>query len=262
MDALLQEYDLGQELGRGSFGVVYRAKHRTSGKDVAIKVIDLSDMRQRGLMEKVYSEIKVHRELRHPNIVQCLHCGHDNDHLYMVLELCNQGNLYTYLQRQGRLRETEALQIIHQLVSALSYMHARNVIHRDLKLSNVLISGNVRAGWAEARVKLCDFGLAVRMEHPDEDNLTMCGTANYMSPEVSKGRPHSFPADIWSVGCLLYTLVVGQPPFYAGHVDEVMHQVRHRDCEVPQGFFSAVTIDLLQAMLKKVSKLRWRWRRV
>jgi serine/threonine protein kinase len=253
MDALLEEYDLGQELGRGSFGVVYKAKHRTSGEDVAIKVIDLTEMQQRNLMEKVNSEIKVHRNLRHPNIVRCIHYGLDHVHLYMVLELCTQGNLYTYLQKHGRLLEAEALQIINQLVSALSYMHARNVIHRDLKLSNVLITGNVRAGWAEARVKLCDFGLAVRMEHPDEDNLTMCGTANYMSPEVSKGRPHSFPADIWSAGCLLYTLVVGQPPFYAGRADEVIHHVQHRDCEIPQGYFSEAAVDLLQKMLRKVS---------
>lgn len=247
MNPSVDDYHFGQEIGSGGFGKVFRAKNCLSNQNVAIKVLNKQVISEQNLLSKVESEIVVHSKLNHKNIVKLLQCMEDEENIYLVLELCTMGNLYTYIKRNGRMSEEEAVQIVKQILAALEYIHSRGIIHRDLKLSNVLLA-------APGVVKLCDFGLAVKKEHPDEDNMTMCGTANYMSPEVTRSLPHSYAADVWGAGCLFYTLVVGRAPFETGDFHGTVARARDAPHEVPPGLLSESGEELLNSMLHKVNK--------
>lgn len=248
----ISDYDLGQALGTGGFATVYRARDRATGREVAIKVIIKSHMIERNLVDKVDSEIKIHRILKHDHIVKLLGCMEDDLNIYLVLELCKKGNLYTYLQRHGPLAESDAFGVIRQLISAVEYLHSKKIIHRDLKLSNILLTGESITGTTHPEVKLCDFGLATRIAHPDDECNTVCGTPNYIPPEIAANKSHSFPADMWSVGCLFYTLVVGRPPFERQNRDDTYESICYGQYEVPQNRFSEFGLKFLQSMLDKV----------
>ena len=156
------------------------------------------------------SEIAIHRELRHPHIVRFVSTAEDAERVYIVLERCSQRTLHELMRMRKRLSEREAARILLQLVSAVLYLHGRRVIHRDIKLHNLFVH--------DGACKLGDFGLAAQLEAEGERRTTLCGTPNFIAPEVlRKGVDgHSYPADAWSVGVVLYCLVVGRPPFDAG----------------------------------------------
>jgi len=165
---------------------------------------------------QLYAEIKIHRSLEHPNIVQFQDCFEDNDNVYMTLELCTSGSLMDMLRRRRRFSESEARFFMVQLIGACHYMHTHQVIHRDLKLGNLFLDSNMN-------VKVGDFGLAALIENPGERKKTICGTPNYIAPEVlfDTANGHSFEVDTWSIGVILYTLVVGRPPFQTKDVKAI-----------------------------------------
>lgn len=170
----VDDYDIGQLLGRGGFASVYRARERKTGLLYAMKIMDKAHIKKHNMETRVQNEIKIQTELKFEGIVE-FHCHfEDSEYVYMVLELCEGGNLYRYLKMNGPLNEMGACVVIKQLLLALEYMHGLNVVHRDLKLSNVLLvknSGDAStsdASLSQCHVKLCDFGLAVQVEHPDE----------------------------------------------------------------------------------------------
>lgn len=220
----LDDYDLGQQIGKGGFATVYRARQRSNGKDVAIKVTRKDTITDAAMMDRVKNEIIIHRKMKHRNIVSFLGCFEDDMNVYIVLELCG-GNLFHYLKEYGPLTESQAVTVIQQLICALEYIHCQGIVHRDLKLSNILLTGDDTDAGEHICIKVCDFGLAVQKEHPDEEHYTLCGTPNYIAPEVASQRAHGYPADLWSVGCLFYTLVVGAPPFEQGDVKDTLERI-------------------------------------
>ena len=165
---------------------------------------------------QLYAEIKIHRFLEHPNIVRFQECFEDNENVYMTLELCASGSLMDMLRRRRRFTEPEARFFMVQLIGACHYMHTHQVIHRDLKLGNLFLDGNMN-------IKVGDFGLAALIENPGERKKTICGTPNYIAPEVlfDTANGHSFEVDTWSIGVILYTLVVGRPPFQTSEVKAI-----------------------------------------
>ncbi|KAG6853353.1 hypothetical protein C0991_005027 [Blastosporella zonata] len=177
---------------------------------------------------QMYAEIKIHRSLDHPNIVRFQECYDDDDHVYMALELCPSGSLMELLRRRRRFSEPEARFFMVQLMGACHYMHTHQVIHRDLKLGNLLLDANMN-------LKVGDFGLAALIENPGERKKTICGTPNYIAPEVlfDTINGHSFEVDTWSVGVILYTLVVGRPPFQTSEVKEIYKRIRNNDYDFP-----------------------------
>ncbi|PPQ72561.1 hypothetical protein CVT24_004890 [Panaeolus cyanescens] len=231
-------------LGEGGFARVYEVKDGR-GARLACKVVTKSSLKTKKAKTKLYAEIKIHRSLEHPNIVGFTDCFEDNDNVYMTLELCTSGSLMDMLRRRRRFSEPESRFFMVQLIGACHYMHTHQVIHRDLKLGNLFLD-------ASMNVKVGDFGLAALIENPGERKKTICGTPNYIAPEVlfDTANGHSFEVDTWSIGVILYTLVVGRPPFQTKDVKAIYKRIRDNEYEFPTDrVISTAVQHLIQQIL-------------
>ncbi|KAH9036705.1 kinase-like domain-containing protein [Lactarius hengduanensis] len=214
-------------LGEGGFARVYQVRD-SRNNHLACKVVTKSSLKTKKAKTKLYAEIKIHKALDHPNIVRFIDCFEDDENVYMTLELCPSGSLMNMLHRRRVFTEPEARFFMVQLIGACHYMHTHQVIHRDLKLGNLFLD-------ADMNIKVGDFGLAALIESPGERKKTICGTPNYIAPEVlfDTANGHSFEVDIWSIGVILYTFVVGRPPFQTKDVKEVYQRIRDNQYEFP-----------------------------
>ncbi|THH04397.1 hypothetical protein EW145_g5554 [Phellinidium pouzarii] len=215
-------------LGEGGFARVYEVQDKT-GLRQAIKVVTKDSLKTKKAKTKLYAEIKIHRSLQHPNIVRFSECFEDTENVYMTLELCESGSLMDMLRRRRRFTEPESRFFLIQLIGACHYMHRNQVIHRDLKLGNLFLDQDMN-------VKVGDFGLAALIENPGERKKTICGTPNYIAPEVlfDTANGHSFEVDTWSIGVILYTLVIGRPPFQTKEVKTIYKRIRDNEYDFPQ----------------------------
>jgi polo-like kinase 1 len=171
--------------------------------------------------EKLKSEIAIHRSLNHERIVGFMSVFEIDKYVVIVLQLARGGTLMDTVKREKRLSERVARNFAQEILEGIKYLHAERVIHRDLKLGNLMLDEN-------DHVLLGDFGLSTRLSTMEEKKFTLCGTPNYLAPEIlSKSRSgHSFTADIFSFGCIIYTLVVGRPPFQSRSVKETYARIR------------------------------------
>ncbi|KAI5122621.1 hypothetical protein M0805_008710 [Coniferiporia weirii] len=231
-------------LGEGGFARVYEVQDRT-GLRQAIKVVTKDSLKTKKAKTKLYAEIKIHRSLHHPNIVRFGDCFEDTENVYMTLELCESGSLMDMLRRRRRFTEPESRFFLVQLIGACHYMHTNQVIHRDLKLGNLFLDQDMN-------VKVGDFGLAALIENPGERKKTICGTPNYIAPEVlfDTANGHSFEVDTWSIGVILYTLVIGRPPFQTKEVKTIYKRIRDNEYDFPQERPVSLEVqDLIQQIL-------------
>ncbi|XP_023238331.1 serine/threonine-protein kinase PLK4-like [Centruroides sculpturatus] len=235
-----------QKIGEGASASVYRAVYTGNNMEVAIKMIDVHKMR--GEMDRISQEIKIHRCLNHPSIVKLYNDFEDAEFKYLVLEYCHKGDLQKYLEaRKKPLSEKEACSIFHQLVDGTIYLHSQNVIHRDFKPSNLLLTRNLD-------IKIADFGMSAIFQSNDV-HMTLCGTPNFISPEMLTKRRHGFKTDCWSLGCLLYTLLVGKPPFDTRNVKSTFARVMKTDYKIPE-FLSIDAKNLIEALLQEEPEKR------
>ncbi len=222
----IDDYDINNPLGQGSFGRVFTAFSRNRCNNVAIKMIEKSKIDD-DILQKVLNEQRIHQKLKHSHIVQYLNFIEDNEKYYLVMELCQDFTLCHFLkEREGRpLVEKTALRILHQLISAVKYLHSNNIIHRDLKLTNILIAlshssnSSSLAALSQSNdprfdIKICDFGLAVELSHPDDEAYTICGTKAYLPPELKNqgDEPCSFGLDIYPIGVIYEALLTADLP--------------------------------------------------
>ncbi|KAF8679737.1 Serine threonine-protein kinase [Rhizoctonia solani] len=254
-------------LGEGGFARVYEVLDARGGRH-AIKCVAKSSLKSKKSRTKVsilpipfpnrspptqlYAEIKLHRALQHPNIVGFEECFEDDDNVYMTLELCEVGSMMDMLRRRKRYTEPEARFFLIQVIGACQYMHSHQVIHRDLKLGNLFLD-------REMNVKVGDFGLAALIEKPGERKKTICGTPNYIAPEVlfDTANGHSFEVDTWSIGVILYTLVVGKPPFQTKDVKTIYKRIRDNQYEFPpERPISPDAQNLISAILTPIPEER------
>ncbi|WVZ17395.1 hypothetical protein V8G54_010377 [Vigna mungo] len=204
---VIGDYIMGPPIGSGSFAVVWRSRHRVSGLEVAIKEIDQRQLSPK-VQEHLFKEISILSTINHPNIVRLFETIQTNDRIYLVLEYCAGGDLAVYIQRHGKVSETVARHFMRQLAAGLQVLQEKNLIHRDLKPQNLLLATTA----ATPIMKIGDFGFA-RSLTPQSLADTLCGSPYYMAPEIIENQKYDAKADLWSVGAILYQLVIGRLPF-------------------------------------------------
>lgn len=191
----LKDFEIGRPLGRGKFGDVYLARERKSKFIVAIKAIRKSQLLKAGVEHQLRREIEIQSHLRQKNILRMYGYFWDEKRIYIILEFAPGGELYKVLTNKGRFSETTTARYILDLSKALAYCHTKHVIHRDIKPENLLIG-------QRGDIKIADFGWSVHA--PSSRRTTMCGTLDYLPPEMIEGREHDETADVWSLGVLAY----------------------------------------------------------
>lgn len=225
---LIKRYERGKFLGKGGFAKCYEMKCCEKGKFFAAKVFEKKALINARSRKKLINEIKLHKKLKHENIVSFEHFFEDKENVYILLELCTNQTLNELLKRRKRLSDLETQFYSRQIISALKYIHNQNIIHRDLKLGNLFISDKLN-------LKLGDFGLAAKLKFSGEKRKTICGTPNYIAPEVlEKKNGHSFEVDIWSLGVIIYTLLIGKPPFETPEVKTTYKKIKLNDYSFPE----------------------------
>ena len=239
-------YEIKDRLGQGGFGVVYKATDGVG--EFAIKVLDTSRLHGH-MCERVRQEIAVHTRLEHPSIVKLEDVFEEDNRICIVLEYCSGGDLTTFLRARGPVTEGEARTMVLQVAEGVAYLHKYGIMHRDLAMGNILLA-------ADGQCKICDFGLAVEMRRPNETHMTMCGTPNAISPEVASGTGYGLGADIWGLGVILYTLLVGKTPFDDGKVTSTIKNVIHHNPEFPPTL-SRNAVHLINGMLQKDDSKRF-----
>ncbi|OAD71312.1 serine/threonine protein kinase, partial [Phycomyces blakesleeanus NRRL 1555(-)] len=237
----------------GGFARVYQVQ----GEDerwFAAKVITKAALRQSKNKEKLLAEINIHRSMNHNSIIRFDSCFEDQTNVYLIVELCH--NKATELMKaRGRLTEPEVRYILIQILEACRYMHENRVIHRDIKLGNILLDKNLD-------VKVGDFGLSALLLSTEDRKRTICGTPNYIAPEILFGKEgHDYKVDIWSIGVLTYTLLVGRHPFHQSELRDIYKKIRNNSHEASYGFPSEHPIsdaakDLIARLLVNDPKER------
>ncbi|PZC82868.1 hypothetical protein B5X24_HaOG209311 [Helicoverpa armigera] len=211
------KYKLLKTIGKGNFAKVKLAKHVPTGKEVAIKIIDKTQLNP-GSLQKLFREVRIMKMLDHPNIVKLFQVIETEKTLYLVMEYASGGEVFDYLVLHGRMKEKEARAKFRQIVSAVQYCHQKRIIHRDLKAENLLLDG-------EMNIKIADFGFSNEFT-PGAKLDTFCGSPPYAAPELFQGKKYDGPeVDVWSLGVILYTLVSGSLPFDGSTLRELRERV-------------------------------------
>ena len=209
-------YELGQTLGTGKFGSVKRARCKETGTTVAVKIIKKSKLSFEDLA-LAKREIEIMRVCQHPNIVGLLDTFENSEYIYIVLEVLEGGDLFEYLEkRQFKINEARARSLIHSIATALYYLHSYGIVHRDIKLENILMTDT----GDNSQPKLMDFGLS-KMIGPSEVCDEPLGTLGYIAPEILHGRSYDKSVDIWSLGVVLFICLTGHTPFDAASDEEL-----------------------------------------
>ncbi|SMN22965.1 similar to Saccharomyces cerevisiae YMR001C CDC5 Polo-like kinase with multiple functions in mitosis and cytokinesis through substrate phosphorylation [Maudiozyma saulgeensis] len=222
-----KNYHRGHSLGEGGFARCFQMKD-DAGKIYAAKTVAKISIKSEKTRKKLLSEIQIHKSMKHTNIVQFIDCFEDDVNVYILLEICPNGSLMDLLKKRKLLTEPEVRFFTTQICGAIKYMHSRRVIHRDLKLGNIFFD-------KDFNVKVGDFGLAATLGNDRERKYTICGTPNYIAPEVLMGKHsgHSYEVDIWSVGVMIYALLIGKPPFQSKDVNTIYERIKCRDFSFP-----------------------------
>ena len=224
----IRKYNKGRLLGKGGFAKCYEFICSENNKIFAAKVVTKSSLVKSRAKQKLISEIKIHKSLHHPQIVAFEHYFEDTENVYILLEMCQNQTLNELLKRRKRLTEIEVQCYIVQLIKALKYLHSHRVIHRDLKLGNLFLTEKME-------LKVGDFGLATKLDFEGERKRTVCGTPNYIAPEILDGKTgHSYEVDIWSLGVIIYTLIIGKPPFETRDVKTTYKRIKMNAYTFPE----------------------------
>ena len=240
----IKKYRKIRLLGKGGFARCYELLDEETQQSFAGKIIKKSSLIKSRTKQKLISEIKIHKSLNHENIVKFERYFEDEENVYIIMELCYNNTLHELLKRRKKLTELETQYYVYYLIKALQYIHSLKIIHRDLKLANLFLTENMQ-------MKLGDFGLAALLRFDGERKRSLCGTPNYMAPEILEGKTgHSFEVDIWSIGIIIYILLIGKPPFETTSAKETLKRIRMKNYSFPQnGIISEPAKELIQNIL-------------
>ncbi|KAK8853839.1 hypothetical protein M9Y10_016382 [Tritrichomonas musculus] len=221
-------YKRCEELGHGGFAKVFRAVNKNTGEEVAIKVTSREKLKKPKAEQKHKSEVAIQMSLHHPNIVKAYDFFTDQFFTYLVLELCPGGSLKSLVRQKKQLPEIETIKYLIDILNGLCYLHDNRIIHRDLKLDNFLID-------KEGNVKIADFGLSTKLSYDDERKHSVCGTPNYISPELllDAKKGISYEVDIWAVGVATYGMLTGVLPFQTKHTKDTYERIKRCSYSFP-----------------------------
>ncbi|XP_072014211.1 aurora kinase-like [Amphiura filiformis] len=237
----LADFDIGRPLGKGKFGNVYLAREKSTKFIVALKVLFKSQLQKAQVEHQLRREIEIQSHLRHPNVLRLYGYFYDDTRVYLILEYAPRGELYKELQKPpGRFDDQRTAMYIGQLADALHYCHSKKVIHRDIKPENLLLG-------IKGDLKIADFGWSVHA--PSSRRTTMCGTLDYLPPEMVEGKTHNDKVDLWSLGVLCYEFLVGKPPFESEGHSETYKRIMKVNYTFPS-YVSAGARDLISKLLR------------
>ena len=251
-DSLNNNYIIVGELGSGSYGTVKKVKHKKLGEYRAMKIINKKS-------ESSQNEVDILRKISHPNIVNIFEIYEDSKKYYIMMEICEGGELFEAISQQGSFSEGDCANIMKSLLSAVNYLHGKNIVHRDLKPENIMLTKNLqKMKNKKYEIKLIDFGTAKQFE-PHQKLNKFIGTSYYIAPEVLKEN-YNEKCDIWSCGVILYILLCGYPPFNGNSNVDIYHNIQNNPPYFNGEEWKDITkeaIDLIKCMLNKIPNKRF-----
>ncbi|XP_046723434.1 MAP/microtubule affinity-regulating kinase 3a isoform X3 [Silurus meridionalis] len=251
-------YRLLKTIGKGNFAKVKLGRHILTGREVAVKIIDRTQLNPTSL-QKLFREVRIMKILNHPNIVKLFEVIETERNLFLVMEYASGGEVFDYLVTHGRMKEKEARAKFRQIVSAVQYCHQKHIVHRDLKAENLLLD-------ADMNIKIADFGFSNQFTMGNKLD-TFCGSPPYAAPELFQGKKYDGPeVDVWSLGVILYTLVSGSLPFDGQNLKELRERVLRGKYRIP--FYMSTDCENLlkrflvlnpakRGTLEQIMKDRW-----
>ncbi|CAN6289541.1 unnamed protein product [Urochloa humidicola] len=238
----LDDFEVLKLVGQGAFGKVYQVRKKGTSEIYAMKVMRKDKVVEKNHAEYMKAERDILTKVDHPFVVQLRYSFQTKYRLYLVLDFINGGHLFFQLYQQGLFREELARIYTAEIVSAVAHLHANGIMHRDLKPENILLD-------ADGHAMLTDFGVAKEFDENTRSN-SMCGTVEYMAPEIVQGRGHDKAADWWSVGILLFEMLTGKPPFVGGNRDKIQQKIVKEKIKLPT-YLSSEVHSLLKGLLHK-----------
>nr|ACP43277.1 protein kinase Y-linked [Gorilla gorilla] len=229
----LQDFDTLVTVGTGTFGRVHLVKEKTAKHFFALKVMSIPDVIRLKQEQHVHNEKSVLKEVSHPFLIRLFWTWHDERFLYMLMEYVPGGKLFSYLRNRGRFSSTTGLFYSAEIICAIEYLHSKEIIYRDLKPENILLD-------RDGHIKLTDFGFAKKLV---DRTWTLCGTPEYLAPEVIQSKGHGRAVDWWALGILIFEMLSGFPPFFDDNPFGIYQKIlagkldfpRHLDFHVKTG---------------------------
>ena len=247
---ITSSYKRHEELGSGGFATVYRVTDVKTGKEYAMKVLNKEKYIKPKTLEKLKSEIAIQASLNHPNVLASYGHYEDFKFHYILLEFAPGKSVRDLVRSQRRLPEKRVVQIIKDVLLGVGYLHDNRIIHRDLKLENFLFG-------ADGKVKVADFGLSTKLDFPDEKKYTLCGTPNYLCPEILRSKGHSYEVDIWAIGVCVFVMLFGRQPFDCIKTKLLYEHIKQGSYTIPsEPKVSSAAIDFIKSTLQINPNLR------
>lgn len=239
----MDNYRILKFIAAGTFGRIYKAMSKLTNQIVAIKRITYVGLKDYD-KENIFNEAKITKTLKHPNIIKAIDLFYDEESVYIVFPYYKYKDLKAFLRVNGSLKETQIWKILGQLISAVYTLHKNNIIHRDIKIQNILVDDNFN-------IILADLGISKILPKYQINTNTQVGTPYYLSPELVNGDKYSKNTDIWSLGVVLYEIIYNKYPHTARNLPYLMRKIQMDAINFPQNEVSSKLIDICKKMLEK-----------
>ncbi|GLD92071.1 hypothetical protein PINS_up000604 [Pythium insidiosum] len=238
-----QDFELLCVIGQGAFGKVVQVRHTPSQEILAMKIVSKKYVVKHKSVAYLQAERDIMTKINHPFLISLRYAFQTPSNLYIVMPFVAGGELFHHLHKEGLLLQDAARFYAAEMVLALEHLHSLGIIHRDLKPENVLLD-------SDGHIRLTDFGLAKEMADEEDSATTMCGTHEYMPPEMIRGKAYNQAADWWALGALIYEMVTGYPPFVHKNRKKLHHKILNEKLSLPK-WLSSDTHSILKQLLER-----------